>query len=205
MKTTMVFAMFLALVTSSVLWLAGCTEEKIIEIAIGTEAEKDFPQGPSSDVQFENSETINIAEEVEKALAGTRFNRKQILRAVLNGASYGVLTYTGTTRWKIGGKVTVQRLDISGPEADLIQYDDVIVPDAVGKKITAKLTKAGVLIIDQALNDFVSGDDPVLRFVTRTELVDPPPSTSNQIEFDWRVWVRYQVIVHESAKIFDPL
>ena len=57
----------------------------------------------------------------------------------------------------------------------------------------------------EALADFGAGDDPVLRFVTRNESVRPAPDLSDRISFTWRVWVQYQILVSETADIFDPL
>jgi hypothetical protein len=88
---------------------------------------------------------------------------------------------------------------------ELISYASQSVMDALGKKYVAPLTPAGVNVINQALADFVAGDNPVLRFVTRNEAVTPAPSVSDTISFTWRVWVQYQILVSETADIFDPL
>jgi len=206
MKKIATYTVFLALVSLATMWLAGCTEEKIIEIALGDEYFHDEHQGPSSSQEFENADTLYVADEVNEALDGTRFNRSQITGMILNGVSYGVTEYTGTTRWLIGGAVYVQRLDgAGGPETLLLGYTDEIVPDLLGAKIVADLDMQGVAVINAALDDFVNKGSPVLRFVTRNETVEPPPSGSNPIEFHWGVWVQYQVLVHESANIFDPL
>jgi hypothetical protein len=205
MKKITAYALFLALVGLTSMWLAGCTEEKLIEIAVGTEYFYDRQHGPSSSVEFENADTLSIAEKVSDALEGTRFDRSQITGMILNGVSYGVTEYTQTERWLIGGAVYVQRLDLGGSETVLLRYTDKYVPDLLGAKVVADLEPTGVDVINTALENFVDGDNPVLRFVTRNETVSPAPTPSNPIEFHWGLWIQYQIMVHESAKIFDPL
>jgi hypothetical protein len=206
MKQTARFIMILVPVSLFALWGAGCTEEKLIEIALNTEYPADFVQGPSANVDFENEETVNIGEDVDTALEGTKFNRSDIVGAYFNGASYGVTEFLHSHDWVIGGSVLVQRLDpVAGPEVELIAYESESVQDALGKKFVATLTPAGVAVINQALADFVAGDNPELRFVTRNEAVTPAPGLSDRISFTWRVWVQYQIVVSETADIFDPL
>lgn len=205
MKKTVIFTFVLALVSVASLWIAGCTEEKIIEIALNTEYPADFDQGPSADVEFENVDTVDIAGEVEAALAETEYSRADIADAYFNGASYGVIQFSHPHDWEIGGAVFVQRLDLGGSEVEILSYPPVSVQGSLGSKTAALLAPAGVDVINQALNDFVAGANPVLRFVTRNESVTPAPGPSDRIEFTWRVWVQYQIVVVESADIFDPL
>jgi hypothetical protein len=205
MRKIVIFTFVLALVSLASLWITGCTEEKIIEIALNTEYPADFDQGPSADVEFENVDTLDIAGEVDAALADTDYSRADIADAYFNGASYGVIKFSHSHDWEIGGAVYVQRLDLGGPEVEILSYPPVSVQAALGSKTAAPLTPAGVDVINQALKDFVAGGNPVLRFVTRNESVTPAPGPSDTIEFTWRVWVQYQIVVVETADIFDPL
>lgn len=206
-KKSVVSLLVLALVALGVLGVTGCTEEEIIEIALASEWPRTFPQGPSADVEFENEETVDLAAEVKAALADTEVDRSDISSAVLNGASYGVSSFSHSHDWTIGGRVIVQRMDPSpGPEVTLLSYGGVSVRGALGAKIPVKLNPAGVDVINAALDDFVNdiSSEPVLRFVTRNETVTPAPDVSDEIEFEWKVWVGYQILAPKAFEKLDP-
>lgn len=209
-KKTIVSFLFLALVALGALWITGCTEEEIIEIALATEFPADFVQN-SADEIWDNFKIIDLAEEVDKALDGTDYTREDLTAAVLNGASYGVTAWTppqGHEDWVIGGKVTVQRIDgTPGPKTELFSYDGVSVKGALGQKIVANLEPAGVGVINAALESFVTDvtSEPVLQFETSNESVTPSPSAQDRIIFDWTVWVRYQILTPKTFDKFDPL
>ena len=136
-KTTVSLLVF-ALVAVGVLWLTGCTEEELIEIALAYEYPAEFPQNSAAEI-WEDTTTVNLAEEVDNALEGTEFSRSDITQAILNGASYGVLSWTPPSShsdWTIGGTVTVQRLDgTPGAVTELFSYSGVSVKGALDQKI----------------------------------------------------------------------
>jgi len=206
-KKTIVSLLFLALVALGALWITGCTEEEIIEIALASEYPVPYIQNSTSE-QWDNFKLIDLAAEVEKALEGTEYSREDLTKAVLNGASYGVTEFSQSHDWIIGGRVTVQRIDgTAGPETELFSYDGESVQGALDEKFVADLEPAGVGVINAALEDFVTDvtSEPVLQFVTSNESVTPPPNAQDPIVFDWTVWVRYQLLVPKIFDKFDPL
>jgi hypothetical protein len=211
MKKKIVVSLFvLALVAPGTLWLTGCTEEELIDIALANEFAQLHEQNSASEV-WDDTTTVDLAEEVENALAGTDYSRSDITKAVLNGASYGVDDWTEPAThpdWTIGGRVTVQRIDgTPGAATELFDYSGVSVKNSLGQKITVDLNPPAVDVINDALEDFVmnSTSRPVLQFVTSNESVDPSPSATDRIIFDWVVWIRYQVVVPRIVETFDPL
>lgn len=208
-KKIVVSLLILALVTLGVLSITGCTEEELIEIVLALEFPADFEQN-SADETWDEINIIDLAAEVDKALEGTEYTRQDITKAILNGASYGVTDWTppqGHPDWTIGGRVTVQRTDgAPGPVEELLSYAGVSVKGALGQKIVVSLNPAGVDVINDALKDFVEfpTSEPVLQFVTSNESVDPSPSPTDRIIFDWVVWVRYQIIAPKAFEKFDP-
>jgi hypothetical protein len=208
---SVVSLLVLALVALGVVWITGCTEEEIVEIAIAGEFPAPQEQNSTSE-RWDDTTSVDLAAEVEEAIEGTEYSRSDLTKAVMNGASYGVTDWTEPVGdhddWIIGGRVTVQRTDgTPGPVVELLSYDGVSVKGTLDKKIVADLNPAGVGVINDALEAFVTDVDsrPVLEFVTSNEVVDPPPSIGDPIIFDWTVWVRYQLLVPKLFEKFDPL
>lgn len=198
----------LAVMCLGAMGLAGCTEDKLIEIAVKAEMFEDWDQDSES-VSWDNTEIVDVGAKVDEALAGTKYSRSDITGAVLNGVSYGVTKYEQSIDWVVGGSVIVQRMDpTAGPETTLLLYTDESVPGTLGMKITAELVDAGVDVINAALADFLDGDNPVLKFIVRNGSVTSssgPPAPGNPIIFTWGTWVQYQILVSDTVTLVDPI
>ncbi len=207
-RQSVVSLVVLAVVCLGAMGLAGCTEDKLIEIAVKAEMFQGWDQHSES-VSWDSEEFVDIGEKVDEALAGTKFSRGDITGAVLNGVSYGVTRYEQSIDWVIGGSVIVQRMDPSaGPETTLLLYTEESVPGTLGEKITAELVDVGVDVINTALADFVAGGNPVLKFIVRNGSVTSssgPPAPGNPIIFTWGTWIQYQILVSETVTLVDPI
>lgn len=207
-KQSVVSLIVLAVVCFGAMGPTGCTEDKLIEIAVKAEMFEDWPEDSES-VSWENTKIVDIAEKVDEALAGTKYSRGDITGAVLNGVSYGVTVYEQSIDWVVGGSVIVQRMDpTAGPETTLLLYTDESVPGTLGEMITAELEDLGVDVINAALADFVAGGNPVLKFIVRNGSVTSssgPPAPGNPIIFTWGTWVQYQILVSDTVTLTDPI
>jgi hypothetical protein len=207
-KKSVVSLIVLAVMCLGAMGLVGCTEDKLIEIAVKAEMFEDWPQNSTS-VSWDNTRTVDIGEKVDEALAGTKYSRSDITGAVLNGVSYGVTVYEQSIDWVVGGSVLVQRMDpTAGPETTLLLYTDESIPGSLGKVIVADLVDAGVDVINAALKDFLAGGNPVLQVIVRNGSVTSssgPPAPGNPIIFTWGTWIQYQILVSDTVNLPDPI
>ena len=201
------FAM-LSLVTVIMLAVAfsGCLDKKtkVVEIILTAETCGEFSQDSASEV-FTDSDTINVSDELNSALASANVSRDSILAATILGGAYGAtdFTPTGPPDWMISGSIDVER--IGGGSATIISYTSVSVLNSLGKKIPAPLEAAGVSLLQDALDDYLAGDDNVrVIYKINNGDVEPNPSQSEHIIFDWKAWINIQVTVPTGFDLIDP-
>lgn len=184
---------------------SGCIlQQKIVELVLTNETFMDFAEFDSS-ASWTHPDTLdNYAEDLDEALDDAGYSRPDITSATLMAGHYGVLTFTQSHDWTIEGSITVQRLNPPGAAATIIDYSSVSVQGSLGKKIPAPLVSAGVAIMNQALTDFINGQNPILVFTVVNGDVTPTPSQSDKIQFDWRAWITIQVLLQADVEIPDP-
>jgi hypothetical protein len=182
----------------------GCMEEKVVDVVVKGETSVDFQHGPSAEESFTDEYSVNLAAALDNSLADAGYSRSDIKSALLNGGAYGVIAFSPHD-WTVEGKVSVQRIDgTPGPLVVAIDYSVQSLEKALGRKIPIPLAEPGATVIDQALGDYISGGDPILRFEVNNEDVAPDPTTSDRIQFEWKIWVEVQVIVEEETEVLDP-
>jgi hypothetical protein len=183
----------------------GCIlEDKVVQIVFTDKTSAEFTQN-SADEQFLTTEVIDYADQIDKILADNDIGRRDIETALLVSASYGVTSFEQAEDWKITGAILVDRRDISIAQDTLISYTNQSIQDALGKKIPAKLHPAGVGIMNQALSQYIEGShNPVIEFTVANGDVDPNPSISNPIVFNWKALLVIQVILTEEFEVPDP-
>jgi len=204
MKKITVFSVVLALVSLVSLWITGCTEEKIIDIVLSASSCAPFEQDSESEV-FTDTVLVDLGAEVDSALADAGYSRSIITGAVLNGATYQVTDFSHTHDWTITGEVLVQRLDITSTEKTLLVYAEQSLLGAMPNPVIAALTADGVALINQALDDFVDGANPVIRIVVVNGSVKEEVSSDDPIVFNWEACLDYQIVVEETVEVVDPL
>jgi hypothetical protein len=182
----------------------GCIlKKKVLDIVINNAAYVDFHENHDSGT-FTTSATIPLGPAVDEALSGTDYSRSDIKSARIVSGSYGVLEFSHDHDWKVSGSITVERVDEPTGTVTLIAYDAQSIQEALGEKILAPLTPAGVSLLNQALEDFIGGKNPVLTFAVVNSDVNPNPSTVDPIVFDWRAWIVIQVIAQGTFDVPDP-
>jgi hypothetical protein len=185
----------------------GCIlEEKVIEVVVSAETCAEFEEDEDSE-NFTTPVTIDYAEEIEDILADNGISRSDIMRAKLMKASYEVTSFSHTHDWVISGEITVERTDDPEGPATLVEYTSQSLEAALGVETPAALDPAGVTLINDALDDFVNGDDDVtLIFAVNNGDVGPTsPSPADRLVFTWRACVVVHVLVAEELEVPDPL
>ncbi len=190
--------------------LAGCEEDKIYDIVIGSDLCPDtvFTQNSASEI-FTDTVYVEAGDDIDDALKENGFSRESIKAAILNGAYYSVTEWVPPdppqTDWKISGTIMIQRTDVPGLEDTLIVYTEASVKGALGVEVAANLAPGGVDIVNQALEDFLDGANPAFRLVVLNGDCDPNPSASNRIQFKWYACLQVQIVIEETTSVFDPL
>jgi hypothetical protein len=184
---------------------SGCIlDEKVIQIVLSNEVFADFSENHTG-ASWTNTEVLDYAGEIDKILKDNGYSRDDIDEAKIVSAFAGVTSYGGTTNWMISGGIEVRRIDgTPGPWATIIDYTNASVPGLLGQKQSADLNTAGVTVLNQALADFIAGQDPVIEFRVVNGDVQPAPSPTNPIVFDWRAWLLFQIVLTEVVEVPDP-
>jgi hypothetical protein len=180
--------------------LAGCLEDKVLDIVLTGETSTDFSQNETTSSWTEPA-VIDMAQEIRDILEDNGYSEDDLEGAHVTSASYGVLSFNQSHDWTISGSITVT---YNGNTQTIINYASQSIQDALGKKISAPLETAGVNLINQALQDFLDGQNPVLTFTINNGTTTPTPSVSDPMIFDWRAWLAIQVIIEETVEVPDP-
>jgi hypothetical protein len=172
-------------------------EDKVIEIVLTGTTCATFHENEDSE-NFTTPETLDYGDEIEDILADNGISRDDIVSAVVVGGMYTVTAFSHTHDWTCSGEITVRR--DAGPDMTLIEYTSVSLMATLGVDVTADLEPGGVTILDDALQDFLAGANPVLTFtvVSETGDVDPDPSPSDPLVFDWKACITIHVTMDED-------
>jgi hypothetical protein len=186
----------------------GCNilEDKILQVVLSEEVYAEFLANETTD-NWTDSAVIDYGQEVSDILADNGYNRSDIDQISLMTAFYGVTQYNGATDWIISGLIRVRRTDADATPAEqnyvtIANYSQVSVPATLNQKVEADLDQAGVSLLNQALADFITGDNPVLEFEIESLSADisPDPTVANPMVFAWKAWLVFQILLSEEIE-----
>ena len=200
-------ATILFLLVVSIAGLNGCLEDRETEIVLNDENCEPFDEYRTSAV-YTTPYLLDVAEEIDSLLSDNDVSRGDIIEAFLVSASYEITEFPHEDPyhdWDFAGVILVERMGGIGPPDTLLDYNDYItVSDAtVGDKTYVTLHEDGVGVINQALEDFISGEDPVLRFTIENGDIDPDPSVGDPMVFSWEFCLFIQVLTSLDTEIFQ--
>lgn len=182
----------------------GCVlEEKVIEVVLTGETCAEFPENHETE-EYTTPVTIDYAETIDDILAGEGLARLDIAEAKVMSATYQVTVFDHSHDWTISGYITVEHLGSGGP-ATIIDYTDQSLLAAQPAPLPASLNSAGVSIVNEALQDYIDGGYPVLRFEVNNGSVTPAPSASDRLIFTWEACIKIHVLYQEELEVPDPL
>jgi hypothetical protein len=181
----------------------GCImKDKVIEIIVKSETSTDFEARGQSEV-FEDTGTVVLDVEVDKALKDAGYSRDDIKRAFVVTGHYGAIVNNNTHDWTVSGSIDVAR--DGGAPVQAMEYTSQSVDAALGKKIRAPLKKPAVDLINQAIEDYLNGASLIaLDYIVNNSDVVPSPSASDPVNFDWRAWITIHVILEDDVEAPDP-
>lgn len=182
-------------------------EERVVQFVISNGTCEEFLQY-SETVTFSSTAVIDYANEIAMALEDNGVERKDIVSAVLVSASYEVTEFSQGHDWNISGAITIARQDITEGPDTLIDYTNQSVSGALGKVIPANLNRAGVDLMNKALEDFrldlPGSNNPRLVVSVNNGSVSPAPSASDPIIFKWRACVVVHIVMSKDIDVPDP-
>jgi hypothetical protein len=179
---------------------SGCLDDKVVELVATGETSADFSQNETTE-QWTEPAIIDIGQEVRDILEDNGYDESDIKGAHMTSVHYGVTSFSQAHDWDISGEITVT---YNGNTQTILNYTLQSVQAALGKKIPATLEEPGVDLVNQALDDFVAGQNPILTFTINNGSTTPPPSGGDPMIFDWRAWLAIQIILSQEVTIPDP-
>lgn len=181
----------------------GCIlEDTGVEIVIKDTYCMTFAEDHASET-FTTPYAIDLAQELDQALDDNGLEREQLVRGAMIVATYTV-TDAPAHDWTIGGSITVERTDVvEGPEP-VIDYASQSLMAAYGDTILADLNEDGVNLINDAIDDYIAGQNPMLLFKVQNGDCSPTPSESDRLIFEWEACVLYYAVIAETLSVVDP-
>ena len=206
MRGTKLAALVLLLI-GALLCTSCIMDEKVIEIVLKNSTCMPFEESGTS-VTFGTEAVIDMAEEIEDSLERNDLSRSDIKTAKLISCTYQVTDLTppdGHDDWEIGGVIKVERIGKARAAETIVQYTSQSVLGAMPAPVAAQLVPAGVDVLNEALEDFINGEDPILVFETDNDAVVPPPSGADPIVFDWEACLNIYVQLEQTLEMVDPI
>ncbi len=198
--STMLAVILLCLLLGS----PGCVlEEKVIEVVFTGGTCVEFSENHETE-EYTTPVTLDYAGTIDDILADQGLGRSDIAEAKVMSASYQVTVFDHSHDWTISGYITVEHIGNGGP-ANIIDYTDQSLLAAQPAPVPAPLNSAGVSVINEALQDYIDGGYPMLRFEVNNGSVTPSPSASDRLVFTWEACIKIHVLYQEELKVPDPL
>lgn len=197
----------LLLLVVSIAALYSCLEDRETEIVLNDENCETFDEYRTS-AGYTTPYILDVGSEIDSLLEDNDVSREQILDAFLVSASYEITDFPHGELyhdWEFAGVIMVERIGGGNPPDTLLDYNDYItVSDAViGDKTYVTLHEDGVAVINDALDDFIAGSDPVLRITVENGDIEPDPSVIDPLVFSWEFCLFLQVITTLDTEIFQ--
>ncbi len=205
MKTRFLIPVLLVLLAFALSGSDCLLYEKVLDVVYLHTTCVDFEQVEDSE-EFTTPEEVDYAEEIDQILDDNGIDKSDIQAAHVVSASYEVTDFEHTHDWTISGEITVRRTDVAGPTATIVEYTSQSVQGALGTRTPATLVQEGVELLNDALDDYLAGEEPVLEFAVVSESgdVDPDPSPSDVMEFDWKACIAFHIVATVRTDAPDP-
>ncbi len=204
MKTRFLVPLLLLLVAFALSGSNCLLDEKVLEIVYFQKTCVDFEENEDSEV-FTTPATMDYADELDDVLSNNEISKSDVNSARIVSASYMVTDFSHTHDWDITGEITVRRVDTAGAAVTLVTYTGQSVLAALNNSVPAILDPAGVELLNDALEDYITdAADPVIEFSVENGNVNPNPSVTNMLVFDWRGCVAIHIVAGISLEVPDP-
>jgi hypothetical protein len=203
MNHRMIKAFSFVLILAMAVGVTSCKllHEKVIDIVVHETASMEFEVRAISSL-FAAPATVNVAAEVDSALADAGMSRDHIVDAGLIGATYEVTWFDDPGHdWDISGRIL---LSYGLAESTIVSYSDESLYDSFGAgEIKAELDRSGVRLFNQAIQDYINGGYPELAFTLANDTCTPAPTPADTMKFNWTGRIYMYVTVEQVAEVID--
>jgi len=180
----------------------GCIMEEVgVDIVIRDTYCMDFPEYHETET-FTTPDTLNLAEELNQVLDDQGLERAQLVDGAMFTVTYEV-TEAPVHDWDLTGTITVERLDVAGDTEIVVNYTSQSLLAAYGTPIFADLNEDGVDLVNDAIQDYINGQNPVLLFKIENGDCDPSPNSGDPLEFEWEACVYYYAVIRDTLDTVD--
>ena len=141
-------------------------------------------------------------EQLDKKLKENGKSPKDVKSIHMVGATFKTVKVDGSHDWTVDADIDIARDDNGdstfedGP-SPLVAFEDQSLQALKGQSAT--LLADGVALVDRALADLLTGDDPQLVLLVRNEDVSPDPSESDPMAFTSKACVKFQIVIGKSG------
>lgn len=203
MNHRMIKAFSFVLILAMAVSVTSCKllHEKVIDIVVHHTASMEFEVRAFSSV-FAAPATVNVAAEVDSALAAAGMSRDSIVDAGLIGATYELTWLEDPGHdWDITGRIL---LSYGLAESTVVSYSDTSLYSLVGAgEIKAQLDGSGVRLFNQAIDDYIAGAFPELTFTIANDTCTPAPTPADSMKFNWTGRIYMYVTVEDGVEVID--
>ena len=191
---------------AAALGLGGCLlEDREVEVVLNDEHCEEFVEHHII-ANYTTPAIIELGEDLDSLLVDNEISLDQLVDAFLVSAFYEVREFSHTHDWEISGIITVERLDMTGVGPDtLIVYSEISLENELGVKTQVDLHADGVAIVNQAMDDYITGANPSLLLMVVSGEVEPLPSEGDPLDFIWEACLNVQLIFTVDTEMLDPL
>lgn len=201
MKQAMILVATMTLVALSI---PGCLEDKLLDVVLTGETYADFSEDETG-TDVPETAIVDVGDQIRDILEENDYSTSEIEDAFVTSVFYGVTSFDQSHDWVLTGAISVRRLDpVPGGFVPIVNYSAQSVQAALGQKIPAQLEQSGVDVVNQAMDDFLAGQNPVLEFQLFHGTIAPTPSLVDPMVFSWRAWLSIQLITTQTVEVPDP-
>ncbi len=182
----------------------GCLEEKVIDIVLNSETCAEFEENHGSD-SGADPVTVDYGEEIAEILLENGYTRDDITTASIKSAAIEVTQFNQPTAWQVSGQVNVEWLSGggSGGPVPIVNFSSESVPGLLHNKKPVDLNAAGVDLMNDALQAFLDGANPVLRFTITFGDISPDPTEQDRMIFSWKAYLLMNIVLSDTIEVFD--
>lgn len=138
-------------------------------------------------------------DQIDKFLKDNKLKPQDIRDVVIVAGFYKTSRLTAGDDWTISASVDVWRQDTqggpitAGPE-EFVEYTTQSLRDTRGPPTMANLVSGGVSIIEDAILDYINGENPIVTVELKDGMVEPTPTEASPLDFKHRLCVTMQVV-----------
>lgn len=183
-------------------------DTKLVEIVFtGNTCTEKFIEDHGSE-EWTTEVTYYVGNELDEVLADNDLDRADVNAMGLISVTYEVVT-PDDHDWEISGAITIEYPARGRAPEIIVDYESVSLDAITGTPTFVTLNDAGVAVFQEAIDDYLAGQNPEVTFAVVNGDVVPDPTDSEQvppgrISFSWKACLRLYILLDEEFEWPDP-